>query len=216
MMTVLASFTNHTASVCLTTTCVGKEAIYRSSVPTVLYMFDGNTNSAYGLAAGTLFGSPVPTVSGVGYIRQALSLAPTNFQYMIIPPVDLARQSFTIELWFYINVMNMSMEMGLFSQCDSRNVCLSLSIRNGRLTFWLDSMNSSQMPLIGSSLIVGISWTHVAVVYDAVLLQQRIYLNGQIDGASTGIASPYRGTTIGSTTTIGQSVSVAGVVYANA
>ena len=209
----LASFTNFTAAVCSVSTCIGRETPFRSSFTTLLYMLDGNTNDAAGSAAGTLFGVTNPSFTTAGYEGQCLNLAGTSLQYMVIPPASLGQQNFTIQLWFFLNTANLSVDLGLFGQCDPYNVCLSLSIRNGRITFGLDMMNSSSVPLIGSTLMPAYSWTHVAVTYDATLFQQRIYVNGLIDAISNGMVPSYRGVTFSSTATISRSMSSLGTSY---
>ncbi|CAF4546813.1 unnamed protein product [Rotaria socialis] len=61
----VSSFTNMTASVCSTTTCIGKETPYHSSMVTALYTFDGNPIDWTGSGTGILFGSVLP-----GYTNQ--------------------------------------------------------------------------------------------------------------------------------------------------
>jgi hypothetical protein len=99
-------------------------------------------------------------------------------------------------------------DFGIFAQCDAYNVCMSLSVRNLRLTFSMNSMNTSNMTLTGATLITGSVFYHVAIVIDATKYQQLIYVNGLLDVLSGGMAYPYQGsgTVI---TTIGRSNSFA-------
>ncbi|CAF4338065.1 unnamed protein product, partial [Rotaria magnacalcarata] len=68
----------------------------------------------------------------------------------------------------------------------------------------------------GSSIMLVNTWIHLAVVYDATLYQQQIYVNGIIDIVSNGIVAPYQGSTTGVVTTIGRTISSAyGTTYFN-
>jgi ribosomal protein L28 len=136
----------------------------------------------------------------------ALNLPGTTPQYIQIPSVNLA-QNFTLQVWLY--PISLAGDFGIFGQCDSNSKCLSLSLRNGRFTLSFDSMNITNNTLTSSSFIYANVWTHLTVAYDAVLLQQQIYVNGQIDAINSGIVTPYAGILTGSITTIGRSVSSA-------
>ena len=206
----LGSFTNLSVSACAST-CIGKETPYHTSTVTVLYPFDGNSNDLSGYATGTLFGTSIPgynTACYVGSQSLALNSAPAQ-QYVQISSVALAQTSFTIETWLFLwNPPPMS-DLGIFGQCDVSNICLAFSLRNGRLVLSFDSMNTDNNSLVGTSIFPSQTWTHVTVVYDTVLLQQQIYVNGVIDAVSRGLVAAYRGTTTGSTATIGRTSSFA-------
>ena len=148
--------------------------------------------------------STLPTLTSVN----PFSVASASQQYVQIPYVNLAQQSFTLQLWIYPTITNTSGEMGIFGQCDSSSICFSLSLRNARVGVSFDSKNNNSSPLLGSTLITGNVWTHLTVVYDAVLRQQQIYVNGGVDAVSNGLVSPYRGSSSGSVTTIGRSAMV--------
>lgn len=208
-MFILASFTNTTASVCSTSTCIGKETPYRTSIITTLYTFDGNYNDQTGFATGIPYGISTPSVSSAGYVSQSITLTSTSYQYVQIPNINFAKQSFTLQTWIYPSNPNSLVEFGIFGQCDSNMMCLLLSIRNARITFAFDSSNSTNQgnTLIGSTVITN-NWYHVTAVYDAVLFQQRIYVNGQIDSISYGMINSYQGISSSSTiTTIGRTTS---------
>jgi hypothetical protein len=159
-----------------------------------------------GYATGIPFGSL--TYGAPYYVgTNALALTASGSQYIQIPYVNLT-QSFTIQAWLYPSNPVVA-EYGIFSQCDSNSNCLLISLRNSRFVFSLDSMNTNNYTLTGSSIIPLNDWIHLTVVYDAVLYQKQIYVNGLIDAVSKGIIQPYQGTSSGSTTTIGRSVSFA-------
>ncbi|CAF2967279.1 unnamed protein product [Rotaria sp. Silwood2] len=198
-----------TKSVCSTTTCIGQETSYRSSMVTALYPFDGNSNDLTGYATGTPLGSSTLNYVTNSYVgSQALNISSAYSQYIQIPNVNLAERSFTIEVWLYPMSSPILDDHGIFCQCDSNSKCLSISLRNARFTLSFDSMNTNST-LIGSTLISNSDWTHLTVVYDAVLYQQQIYVNGRIDAMSNGIVAPYQRTSSGLTTTIGKSLSSA-------
>jgi hypothetical protein len=81
-------------------------------------------------------------------------------------------------------------------------------------------MNASNVTLVGQTVLTITSnpaiWAHVAVVYNAELYQQQIYVNGIIDAVSNGIVLPFAGTSSGSITTVGRCLSSAyGASYFN-
>jgi len=200
-----SSFGNLTASVCPITTCIGEETPYRTTMVTYLYQFDYNTNDLTGYAPAVPFGTSTINYTPYPYIGTgALSLAsPSNFQYVQIPYVDL-RQSFTIEAWIYPNTPAWP-EHGLFSQCDWNFTCIAITIRNNRVIFTLDSMNSNSISLMSSTLLTQSDWAHIAVVYDSTKSQLLIYISGRLDAFSNSPVSPYKGSLLGSITTIGKS-----------
>ena len=205
-----ASFTNTTASVCAAT-CIGQETPYHTSTVTALYPFDGSANDLSGFATGVLIGITTPSYSGGCYIgSQSLSFnSVTQQQYVQIPSVALAQTSFTIQTWLYLGSGAVVGDLGIFGQCDLNNICLTLSLRNGRFVLSFDSMTTDNNTLVGTSILASQKWTHVTVVYDAVLFQQQIYVNGHIDALSHGLVAAYRGTTAGSIATIGRTLSFA-------
>jgi hypothetical protein len=175
---------------------------------TALYPFDGNSEDLTGYAPGIPFGSTYPVYSTTNYVGSySLVLTPTSFQYIQIPYVNLTK-SFTIEAWVYPTSAAVA-DYGIFGQCDSNFKCLSISLRNSRFTLAFDSMNINNYTLVGASVITLNIWTHLAIVYDAVLYQQQIYVNGHIDAITNGITASFAGTSSGSITTIGRSLSLA-------
>ena len=209
---ILASFTNITVSACSTSTCIGQETPYRTTV-TALYPFDGNSNDLTGYATGTAYGTTLPSYTDRAYVIRAISLTSSSQQYVQIPNIDLSQKSFTIQVWLRPRSLSISNDYGIFSQCDSNSTCLSLSIRSLHITLSFDSMNTNNS-LVGSTRIATTEWIHVTVVYDATLYQQQIYVNGKIDSLSYGIVNSYQGISSSSTTTIGRTTSLAyGTTY---
>ena len=204
----LASFTNVTASLCASTTCIGQETLYRSSIVTAIFPFDGSYSDISGYASGTAYGVPAPAFNPACYVGiSSLAFTSGTSQYVQIPYMNFS-QSFTIEAWLFPQT-SLSGDYGIFSQCDTNFKCLSLSIRNGRFTLSFDSMNSSNITLFSSSLATLSDYTHLAVAYDATLFQQQIYINGLIDSISNGKVPSFAGTSYGSVTTIAKSMSSA-------
>lgn len=205
---------NKNVSSCSTSTCIGQETAYRTSIITVLYTFDGSTNDQSGYATGIAFGSSTPGFASNAYLNRALSLTATSQQYVQISNVDLSGKSFTIQMWFNPGSLTYAYDYGIFGQCDANSICLSLSVRNWRLSLSFDSMNANNSTLSGSTLVVSIGWVHVTIVYDAILFQQRMYVNGLIDAVSPSMVNSYQGISSSSTTTIGRASSFAyGTTY---
>ena len=152
---------------------------------------------------GIPFGLTIPSALNQGYVNQALSLSSNSQQYVVVPSLNFS-QSFTLQVWIYLNSISLTADMAVFSQCDSNSICLTLLIRNARFALSFDSMNSSSY-LFGTTLLNtnGI-WAHVTAVYDASLRQQLLYVNGRIDAVSSSSIDPYRGTILGSTATVGR------------
>ena len=117
--------------------------------------------------------------------------------------MNFRQQSFTLQLWYFIYGSGTNSDYGLFSQCSSDWICLSLSVRSNRLFLSLDSMNPNGKVLVGRTLIASSYWYHVTIVYDAVLHQQSIYLNGNLDAISAGGIDPYQGATLSANAYIG-------------
>lgn len=210
LMILASSSANISVSMCSRSTCIGQETPYRSSMTTRLYTFDGNLYDSTATVAGTSLGVP-PSISFtlVGMASLAYYMSLFNFQYVSIPYVNLSQQSFTFQIWIVPYVDNTTADVGIFGQCGSTdNICFSLSLRNNHIVVSFDAANPNDVPLISSAIIPFYIWTHVTVVYDAVALQQLIYINGRVDTATAKTVRPYRGTSVGSSnTTIGFSSS---------
>jgi hypothetical protein len=203
---------------CSTTTCIGQETPYHSSTVSALYTFDGNVNDMTGYNSGTVFGTPVPGYVTNAYVgSQAISLNAAFYQYVQIPYIALGQQSFTLQIWVYVNgPVIFPNDYGIFGQCDTNLLCFLLTVRDCRITLSFDSMNANNNTLVGSTVLNAYNWYHVTIVYDATLSQQQIYVNGRIDAVSPGMVASYQGTSSGTVTTIGRSLSLAsGYTYFN-
>lgn len=201
---------NMHASVCTATTCMAKETPYRTSMATLVYPFDGNVNDVIQSASGVVVGNN-PTVYATScYVgNQALYL---NYggnvqQHVRIPYINLSGRSFTIEFWFNLPGLTLMADYGIFSQCDSNSVCLSISLRNGRFTLSFDSMNLNSTTVIGTAIYQLYTWVHVSFIYDCQLQQQFIYVNGQLDAISGNVVTPFTGGSSLSETAIGRGTS---------
>ena len=114
--------------------------------------------------------------------------------------MNLTYRSFTVEAWIR-PITSLGVELGIFGQCVSSSItdqCLVLSIKTGRL-----HMSFGNDDAWGGTLLSLNTWYYVAFVYDDVLLEKSIYLNGALDGASMG--GPYAG--MSGTVTIGSAAS---------
>lgn len=211
------SLTNITSSTCASTTCIRQPQQQTGLVTTIIYPFDGGFDALGEFGQSLGFGSSTPGFTGTYYVgNQSLSLSgPPQQQYVQIPFVNLAQKSFTIEAWLMIhNWVGLANDYGIFGQCDSNGNCLSISLRNGRFALSFDAMNPNNNTLMGATINQLNYWLHVAIVYDAVLQQQQIYLNGQIDAVSRGMIAPFAVTSTSAVTTIGRTISAAyGTTY---
>ncbi|CAF1552412.1 unnamed protein product [Adineta steineri] len=200
-----SSFANITVSACSKTTCIGKETQYHTSIITALYPFDGNYNDIIGYNTGVPSNSPS---FQTGYVSQSVYFTYGSQQFIQIPNINLTKQSFTLQAWLLPTSMSSTNDLAIFGQCDSNSKCLSLSLRSARFALSFDSMNSSNIVLMGSSVITS-GWVHVTVVYDITLFQQRIYVNGRIDAVSNNIVNPFQTISSVSTTTVAKTSSFA-------
>jgi hypothetical protein len=203
---------------CSTTTCIGQETPYHSSIISVLYTFDGNVNDMSGYYSGTLLGTPLPWFITNAYVgSQTINFYATYYEYVQIPYIALSQQTFTLQIWVLVYYpLIFPSDYGIFGQCDSNSVCFLLTVRNARITLSFDSMNANNNTLVGSTVLNAYNWYHVTIVYDATLSQQQIYVNGRIDAVSPGMVASYQGTSSGTVTTIGRSLSLAsGYTYFN-
>jgi hypothetical protein len=174
---------------------------------TVLYPFFGNTLDLSGSLGGTALGLTAPAYTMSWTNTYSLAVTSTNQQYVSIPYVNLAKQSFTLEVWLYLINNVGQVDYGVFGVCGSDLVCLSLSIRSTRVSLSFDALNNNTARLTGSSIISYNIWVHVAIVYDSVQLQQMIYVNGQLDSMSTGMVYSYQGSSTGASAGIAVSSS---------
>lgn len=201
-----SSVTNEKSSVC-STSCIGYETSYTSSDVTAIFPFEGNYNDLTGSYTGIGRGASSPPFgSTTCWIGDCIEIRNGVYEYVMINGFDLKDRSFTIEFWFIIRGASTAIDCGLFSQCDTNSVCLSISVRNGRLAISFDSLNSSANIFLGSTITAKSYWYHVSLVYDLDLRQQRLYINGLIDDISRNV-DPYKGSTSGSQATVGLSSS---------
>ena len=203
LRTSLASSGNTNISTCSTSTCIGQETSYRSSIATTFFPFDGNSDDQTGYISAFMM-SPNIAAYIQGYLTEAVSFTIASPQYLQVLNIDLTRKSFTIQFWFFIQTFGPANDFGLFGQCDAYNVCLSISLRNTRVAISLDSMNVNNNTLIGATVITTNAFTHITVVYDSTISQLRIYFNGRLDAVSSGIVSAYQGNPASVVTTIGR------------
>lgn len=176
------------------------------------YAFDRNTFDNNLIAAGIGMGATglTPSYTAGGYVGSAINLDWSNGNYVIIPYINISYQSFTIEVWIEPVIPNSGIEddYGVFQQCDDNQICFILTLRTGHIQLSFDAYSTDPL-LISTEVIDYYSWTHVAIVYDAVLFQQLIYINGNLDTASSGMVESYQGSSVLSNTTIGMTKSLA-------
>ncbi|CAF5032358.1 unnamed protein product, partial [Rotaria sp. Silwood1] len=113
-----------------------------------------------------------------GYIGQAILLAVSLSQYVVVPYIDFTSKSFTVEMWIYLSTLRTS-DINLFGECENHTVrrCLHYNIRNYKvyMGFYADDLSGV------TNLTTG-RWYHIAYMYDAVANNQSIYLDGLLEG----------------------------------
>jgi hypothetical protein len=121
--------------------------------------------------------SDVMTITGYG---SSLSLDATQAQYLSNGDsfLNLAKTSWTFELWIYLSATTNNVDYPLIGQCQSNanDQCLHLLIRDYRayLGFYSDDCPSNQV--ISQS-----RWYHLAFTFDCETKHQLIYVNGVLD-----------------------------------
>ncbi|CAF4911961.1 unnamed protein product [Rotaria sp. Silwood1] len=147
-----------------------------------------------------------------GYAGTAIALNSYDQQYVNIPYINISHQSFTLEVWFILlpptGISINQTDFGIFGQCSTDQKCFLVTVRKGHIHVSFDSL-ANNVTLISSSLVAYYYWVHIAVVYDANALQQRLYINGRLEIISTGIVSPYDGLVTGASAWIGRTKSAA-------
>jgi len=91
--------------------------------------------------------------------------------------LSLAERSFTVEAWVWFE--DLSGDKPILAQVGPDNL-LHLLARNGRLWhgFWGDDLE-------GATTLQTGRWYHLAFWFDASTLEQRIYVDGVLDGSRT-------------------------------
>lgn len=132
----------------------------------------------FGLAS--LPGAETETTAG-------LALDGTDASVEFDAGLSLAERSFTVEAWVWFD--DLSGDKPILAQVGPDNL-LHLMTRNGRpwLGFWGDDLE-------GATTLQTGRWYHLAFWFDASTLEQRIYVDGVLDGSRTadGPAKPDRG-----------------------
>ena len=148
--------------------------------------FENNLADSMNTYSGSITGG-VAFVSG--YANQALSLSGAQYVTVSSPFLSLVNRSFTFEAWIALTTLSPSGDIGIFGQCYSNNTrqCLHLLVRSNKLHlgFYADD-------LTGSTSVSANTWMHVAYVYDLSTNTKSVYLNGILDGTTTG-GSYYQG-----------------------
>ncbi|CAF3676415.1 unnamed protein product [Rotaria sp. Silwood1] len=197
---------------CSSTTCI--DSISSTSSENIrLYKFDGNTYDTSLKANGNPIGTnSMPVYHYGGYAGTAIALNSYDQQYVNIPYINISHQSFTLEVWFILlpptGISINQTDFGIFGQCSTDQKCFLVTVRKGHIHVSFDSL-ANNVTLISSSLVAYYYWVHIAVVYDANALQQRLYINGRLEIISTGIVSPYDGLVTGASAWIGRTKSAA-------
>ncbi|CAF1314535.1 unnamed protein product [Didymodactylos carnosus] len=193
-----------TTTYCVSTTCINNLTAFHAPHTLAFYSMDGNVNDLNNVYDGQLLSATgsIGYNGGDAYSGQSLGqLTSTQGQYVLLPYIPLSYQSFTIEMWVKLIYSTGQTDYGLFGQCSSTTLpfqCLVLSIRNYHLHM---SFGTGDTDLYGETYLYNYIWVHVAFVYDSVLLQKSIYINGIIDATSSvSTSQPFQGGASGMST----------------
>lgn len=151
----------------------------------IQWPLDGNLTSSIQTYQPVSFPSnPDWVTPGYTGYRKALWFSNQRSLYVSRAPA-LSIISFTFSAWIfwtYNGSTNSSSDMTLISHC-TRAIsawCLHIILRRAclHLGWWNDG-------LVGNTMLATYRWNHVAFVFDRVRRQQRVYLNGRLDGVRT-------------------------------
>lgn len=141
--------------------------------------FDGNINELDNRIDVTSNGN-MPFVSPGIYGRgSAIYFNGSKYLNATSSKLKLAGNSFTFEIWIYpMSMKSSGTNCGVFGQCQMRNenYCLHIELRSAKPYF---GFYLNDCP--GITNLTNNTWYHLAVVYDAVLQTQTIFLNGNVD-----------------------------------
>jgi hypothetical protein len=174
-----ANYYTSCASTCINTSTVTPSTLWAS------WTFEENANDVSGN------GNNGQIVNGAafttGYIGQAIVLQNSLMQYVNALYINLYSRSFTIEAWIYLNSLAPTGDLDILGECEAPllDLCLHLVVRSNKLYFGFYDDD-----IIGTTNLAMSVWYHAAFVYDYSLNIKYIYLNGILDGVSTGSGLP--------------------------
>jgi hypothetical protein len=165
------------------------------------WSFDSNFNDQSStlkfLAVNNASLSDDMTITGYGS-SLSLNVALAQHLYNADSFLNLAKTSWTFELWIYLASKVTTTDNPLIEQCQSRtkSQCFHISIRNEKahIGFYDDGLDGSQ--------INPLRWYHLAYTFDCETRNQSIYINGFLN-AHRNATNCYQGQ--GGNLTIGRS-----------
>ncbi|CAF1603288.1 unnamed protein product [Adineta ricciae] len=153
----------------------------------IQWLFDGDLNDVYGRYNGQLKinGNNTTTWMSPGYAGYGSAACFSSNNYMIVKRyMNLTSTKLTISAWIWIpdNLLSSWYFFPLFTYCAwaGQDMCLHMAVAGGklRLGFYGDDLD-------GNIALVFNQWYYVTYSYDPLSLQQRIYVNGIVDGIRT-------------------------------
>ena len=159
-------------STCVNTTISESSRLAFYSFDSVITDGEGNYS---------LSGIASPTYRS-GWVGSAISFNASNAQFLSTGHIPLDARSFTIDFWFYATDFNSSSTSSFAGEqrASATSQCLFIDIRQRNLYFGFFFDDTR-----GTTIISANEWYHAAFVYDNTANQQRIYLNGVLDGSSS-------------------------------
>ncbi|CAF1307624.1 unnamed protein product [Adineta steineri] len=165
-----------------------------NNLPQIIeWLFDGDFNDVYNRYNGNPVANNAITWISPGYAGygSAVYFQSTNYS-LVNHYLNLTATSFTISAWIYMPFINTAPTWSYFyllSHCQTvvQDKCLHVAVSKGKLLLGFCTDD-----LVGSTTINTNQWYHVAYTYNRSTSEQKVYLNGYLDGSrvSTG---PYIG-----------------------
>ncbi|UJR07913.1 hypothetical protein I4U23_012196 [Adineta vaga] len=133
--------------------------------------------------------SATPTYT-TGHINQALRFNVNESQVVRSSLLNLIATSFTIDAWIYPNDFHNTEDRSIIDLCpkETSYECLCLTIRENSGNYYLhfDFFNDVCQ---GTANIRLNQWIHVTFTFDITTLEQKIYLNVNLDATKTASES---------------------------
>ena len=156
--------------------CISAKAQVPTSGLVANYPFTGNANDVSGNVNNAVVNGATLTTDRFGNINSAYSFDGINDD--ITSTFSSINTSYSLSFWYYTAVATFG--KNLFETSSSYLVTTS----NQKLDF-AQNMSTGNQILTTNSTYTTNGWSHIVVSVDAILNQQKIYLNGVLDNSQT-------------------------------
>ncbi|MEO3816538.1 LamG domain-containing protein [Plantactinospora sp. B24E8] len=159
------------------------------------WRFDENTGSTAADASGrgldaTLGGGADWTPGRIGHAGRFNGV--DGYAQTAGPVLDTAR-GFSVSVWAYPGTETSAADQVIVAQTGTQSSAFSLyQDAGGRwaaATTTGDTAAPTVLPVVSTERVRAGHWTHLGLVYDATLRQLRLYVNGRLSAARTGVVT---------------------------